>query len=230
VRPLVPLDGGRFATSDLNDLYRRVIESNRPGKQAELQRDVVGVLCNGEYGQMIVGENDRVLHGLVNQLADLLRTTQRRVDFSAAARTIARPDLSPHQCALPDPIAEELLDTNEALVLVTPTAWRSAVQPIYACDVVRDGEDAIGLSPVLLASLGMTAGDSASVHLVVDAVAEAGEKLRHGMPTPDAVIDLRADWLGRALHEEVIDWMARAVVRAWPETGNDLPIWLLLHQ
>lgn len=232
VRPLVPLDDGRFAASDLNDLYRRVIDANRRGDPRELQAEVIGLMCNGEYGDVLTSEESgRVLRSLASLVEEHLRATPRRVDFSAAAVVEARPGRSPRECAIPAVIADRLLDERDTIVLVTPTVWRSAQQPIVACDIVRSGAgDAIGLAPELLAALGVTAGDCVSVHVPLGraALAEANARLRFGAPDPAATIDGGTGWLSRARQEEVIDWTARGVLGAQPERAEELALRLLL--
>src|ERR1700690_2609638 len=128
LRPLVPLDGGRFATSDLNDLYRRVINRNnrRKGLMAlraqdiiirnekrMLQESVDALFDNGRRGRVITGANKRPL----KSLADMLKGKQgrfrqnllgKRGDFSGRRVIVVGPELRLHQCALPKKMALEL--------------------------------------------------------------------------------------------------------------------------
>jgi DNA-directed RNA polymerase subunit beta' len=128
LRPLVPLEGGRFATSDLNDLYRRVINRNvRLKKLIELdapdiilrnekrmlQEAVDALLDNGRRGRPVTGANRRPL----KSLSDVLRGKQgrfrqnllgKRVDFSGRSVIVAGPELRMHQCGLPKKMAIEL--------------------------------------------------------------------------------------------------------------------------
>jgi len=127
-RPLVPLDGGRFATSDLNDLYRRVINRNlRLKKLAELrapevimrnekrmlQEAVDALFDNGRRGKVVKGTNDRPL----KSLADVLKGKKgrfrqnllgKRVDYSGRTVIVVGPDLKLNQCGLPKKMALEL--------------------------------------------------------------------------------------------------------------------------
>src|SRR5687767_243288 len=128
LRPLVPLDGGRFATSDLNDLYRRVInrnnrlrrllELNAPdiivrNEKRMLQEAVDALLDNGRRGRAITGTNKRPL----KSLADMIKGKQgrfrqnllgKRVDYSGRSVIVVGPELKLHQCGLPKKMALEL--------------------------------------------------------------------------------------------------------------------------
>ena len=128
LRPLVPLDGGRFATSDLNDLYRRVInrnnrlrrllELNAPdiivrNEKRMLQESVDALLDNGRRGRAITGTNKRPL----KSLADMIKGKQgrfrqnllgKRVDYSGRSVIVVGPTLKLHQCGLPKKMALEL--------------------------------------------------------------------------------------------------------------------------
>ncbi|MGB1091121.1 MAG: DNA-directed RNA polymerase subunit beta', partial [Oceanobacter sp.] len=128
LRPLVPLDGGRFATSDLNDLYRRVInrnnrlkrllELNAPdiivrNEKRMLQESVDALLDNGRRGRAITGSNKRPL----KSLADMIKGKQgrfrqnllgKRVDYSGRSVITVGPKLRLHQCGLPKKMALEL--------------------------------------------------------------------------------------------------------------------------
>ena len=128
LRPLVPLDGGRFATSDLNDLYRRVINRNNRLKRLldlnapdiivrnekrMLQESVDALLDNGRRGRAITGSNKRPL----KSLADMIKGKQgrfrqnllgKRVDYSGRSVIVTGPTLRLHQCGLPKKMALEL--------------------------------------------------------------------------------------------------------------------------
>ena len=128
LRPLVPLDGGRFATSDLNDLYRRVINRNNRLKRLlelsapdiivrnekrMLQESVDALFDNGRRGRAITGTNKRAL----KSLADMIKGKQgrfrqnllgKRVDYSGRSVIVVGPTLKLHQCGLPKKMALEL--------------------------------------------------------------------------------------------------------------------------
>ncbi|MBM3618793.1 MAG: DNA-directed RNA polymerase subunit beta', partial [Alphaproteobacteria bacterium] len=128
LRPLVPLDGGRFATSDLNDLYRRVINRNNRLKRLielhapdiivrnekrMLQEAVDALFDNGRRGRVITGNNKRPL----KSLSDMLKGKQgrfrqnllgKRVDYSGRSVIVVGPELKLHQCGLPKKMALEL--------------------------------------------------------------------------------------------------------------------------
>ena len=128
LRPLVPLDGGRFATSDLNDLYRRVINRNNRLKRLielrapdiiirnekrMLQESVDALFDNGRRGSVITGVNKRPL----KSLSDMLKGKQgrfrqnllgKRVDYSGRSVIVVGPELKLHQCGLPKKMALEL--------------------------------------------------------------------------------------------------------------------------
>src|SRR5437763_798837 len=128
LRPLVPLDGGRFATSDLNDLYRRVINRNNRLKRLielkapdiivrnekrMLQESVDALFDNGRRGRVITGANKRPL----KSIADMLKGKQgrfrqnllgKRVDYSGRSVIVVGPELKLHQCGLPKKKALEL--------------------------------------------------------------------------------------------------------------------------
>lgn len=130
LRPLVPLDGGRFATSDLNDLYRRVINrNNRLKKLIELkapeiiirnekrmlQEAVDALLDNGRHGRPVLGPGNRPL----KSLSDMLKGKQgrfrqnllgKRVDYSGRSVIVIGPELKLHQCGLPKTMALELFE------------------------------------------------------------------------------------------------------------------------
>jgi DNA-directed RNA polymerase subunit beta' len=128
LRPLVPLDGGRFATSDLNDLYRRVINRNNRLKRLQelnapeiiirnekrmLQESVDALFDNGRRGKLITGPNKRPL----KSLSDMLKGKHgrfrqnllgKRVDYSGRSVIVVGPELKLHQCGLPKTMALEL--------------------------------------------------------------------------------------------------------------------------
>jgi len=130
LRPLVPLEGGRFATSDLNDLYRRVINrNNRLRKLMELsapeiiirnekrmlQEAVDALLDNGRHGKPVNGANNRPL----KSLSDMLKGKQgrfrqnllgKRVDYSGRSVIVVGPELKLHECGLPKQMALELFE------------------------------------------------------------------------------------------------------------------------
>ena len=128
LRPLVPLDGGRFATSDLNDLYRRVINRNNRlrrlvelrapdiivrNEKRMLQESVDALFDNGRRGRVITGSNKRPL----KSLSEMLKGKQgrfrqnllgKRVDYSGRSVIVVGPELKLHQCGLPKKMALEL--------------------------------------------------------------------------------------------------------------------------
>ncbi len=130
LRPLVPLEGGRFATSDLNDLYRRVINrNNRLRKLIELnapeiiirnekrmlQESVDALLDNGRHGRAVMGANSRPL----KSLSDMLKGKQgrfrqnllgKRVDYSGRSVIVVGPEFKLHECGLPKQMALELFE------------------------------------------------------------------------------------------------------------------------
>src|SRR5678809_202294 len=146
LRPLVPLDGGRFATSDLNDLYRRVINrNNRLKKLIELhapdvivrnekrmlQEAVDALFDNGRRGRVLRGANNRPL----KSLSDTLKGKQgrfrqnllgKRVDYSGRSVIVVGPDLKLHQCGLPKKMALELFK---------PFVMRKLVERGYAHNI-----------------------------------------------------------------------------------------------
>ena len=130
LRPLVPLEGGRFASSDLNDLYRRVINRNNRLKKLislgapdiiirnekrMLQEAVDAVIENGRHGRPVVGPQSRPL----KSLSDMLKGKQgrfrqnllgKRVDYSGRSVIVVGPELKLHQCGLPKQMALELVE------------------------------------------------------------------------------------------------------------------------
>ncbi|HTE39643.1 MAG TPA: DNA-directed RNA polymerase subunit beta', partial [Steroidobacteraceae bacterium] len=175
LRPLVPLDGGRFATSDLNDLYRRVINRNNRLKRLielrapdiiirnekrMLQEAVDALLDNGRRGRAITGTNKRPL----KSLADMIKGKQgrfrqnllgKRVDYSGRSVIVVGPTLRLHQCGLPKKMALELFKP----FIFSKLQLRGEASTIKAAKrmVEREGpevwdilEDVIREHPVLL--------------------------------------------------------------------------------
>jgi DNA-directed RNA polymerase subunit beta' len=175
LRPLVPLDGGRFATSDLNDLYRRVINRNNRLKRLlelsapdiivrnekrMLQESVDALLDNGRRGRAITGTNKRPL----KSLADMIKGKQgrfrqnllgKRVDYSGRSVIVVGPELKLHQCGLPKRMALELFKP----FIFSKLQFRGLATTIKAAKklVEREGpevwdilEDVIREHPVML--------------------------------------------------------------------------------
>ena len=259
IRPIVPLGDGRYATSDLNDLYREVITANAAlalarddeAARAALEAAVRALMCNGVDGTFTTIE-ERPLHSLDRTIANALRTTHRRVDFSGAAIVGARPALPLTQCALPEVIAAELfapfIDAEVAMsgtsreaalralveerqhpILVTPSQWWLAEQPMFACTAVLTDEPTLGLAPELIDALGIFEGDAASVHvpLTPEAITEARE-LFYADDLPEPMLDEGVCWLGRAAHEELIDTLVRTALGRDRARVEDLQSRLLL--
>ena len=175
LRPLVPLDGGRFATSDLNDLYRRVInrnnrlkrllELNAPdiivrNEKRMLQESVDALLDNGRRGRAIMGSNRRPL----KSLADMIKGKQgrfrqnllgKRVDYSGRSVIVVGPTLRLHQCGLPKKMALELFkpfiySRLQHLGLVTTIKAAKKMVDTEAPEVWDILEEVIREHPVLL--------------------------------------------------------------------------------
>ena len=158
LRPLVPLDGGRFATSDLNDLYRRVInrnnrlkrllELNAPdiivrNEKRMLQESVDALLDNGRRGRAITGTNKRPL----KSLADMIKGKQgrfrqnllgKRVDYSGRSVIVVGPTLRLHQCGLPKKMALELFKP----FVFSKLMLRGIAPTIKACKKIVEREGA----------------------------------------------------------------------------------------
>lgn len=156
LRPLVPLDGGRFATSDLNDLYRRVInrnnrlrrllELNAPdiivrNEKRMLQEAVDALLDNGRRGRAITGTNKRAL----KSLADMIKGKQgrfrqnllgKRVDYSGRSVIVVGPTLKLHQCGLPKKMALELFKP----FIFSKLHMRGIAPTIKACKKIVEKE------------------------------------------------------------------------------------------
>src|SRR6266852_1046935 len=175
LRPLVPLDGGRFATSDLNDLYRRVINRNNRLKRLMelrapdiiirnekrmLQEAVDALFDNGRRGRVITGANKRPL----KSLADMLKGKQgrfrqnllgKRVDYSGRSVIVVGPELKLHQCGLPKIMALELfkpfiysrLDAKGHCTTIKQAKEMVEQQEAVVWDIL---EDVIREHPVLL--------------------------------------------------------------------------------
>ncbi len=175
LRPLVPLDGGRFATSDLNDLYRRVINRNNRLKRLldlnapdiivrnekrMLQEAVDALLDNGRRGRAITGTNKRPL----KSLADMIKGKQgrfrqnllgKRVDYSGRSVIVVGPTLRLHQCGLPKKMALELFkpfifSKLERLGLATTIKAAKKMVEREGPEVWDVLEDVIREHPVLL--------------------------------------------------------------------------------
>ncbi len=175
LRPLVPLDGGRFATSDLNDLYRRVINRNNRLKRLlelkapeiivrnekrMLQEAVDSLLDNGRRGKAMTGANKRPL----KSLADMIKgkggrfrqnLLGKRVDYSGRSVIVVGPQLKLHQCGLPKKMALELFKPfvfNKLEVMGLATTIKAAKKMVEAEDpVVWDLlEEVIREHPVML--------------------------------------------------------------------------------
>src|SRR5574337_474820 len=175
LRPLVPLDGGRFATSDLNDLYRRVINRNNRLKRLldlgapeiivnnekrMLQEAVDALFDNGRRGRAVMGPGNRPL----KSLSDMLKGKQgrfrqnllgKRVDYSGRSVIVAGPNLKLHQCGLPKLMALELFKP----FIMSRLVERKAVQNIKAAKKMVESmipevwdvlEEVIAEHPVLL--------------------------------------------------------------------------------
>lgn len=159
LRPLVPLDGGRFATSDLNDLYRRTINRNNRLKRLldlnapdiivrnekrMLQEAVDALLDNGRRGRAITGANKRPL----KSLADMIKGKQgrfrqnllgKRVDYSGRSVIVVGPKLKLHQCGLPKKMALELFKP----FIFSKLEFRGIATTIKAAKKMVEREDAI---------------------------------------------------------------------------------------
>mgnify|MGYP002672010490 FL=1 len=154
LRPLVPLDGGRFATSDLNELYRRVINRNKrlkdllekktplviiDNEKRMLQEAVDALFDNGRHGRPVTGANGRPL----KSLADGLKGKQgrfrqnllgKRVDYSGRSVIAVGPDLNLNQCGLPKEMALKLFE---------PFIIRRLMRPPYNVATIKAGKKAI---------------------------------------------------------------------------------------
>ena len=175
LRPLVPLDGGRFATSDLNDLYRRVINRNNrlrrlldlrapeiivKNEKRMLQESVDSLLDNGRRGKVMTGANKRPL----KSLADMIKgkggrfrqnLLGKRVDYSGRSVIVAGPELKLHQCGLPKKMALELFKPfifNKLELLGLATTIKAAKKKVEeeGPEVWDILEDVIREHPVLL--------------------------------------------------------------------------------
>src|SRR6187455_2461861 len=159
LRPLVPLDGGRFATSDLNDLYRRVINRNNRLKRLMelrapdiiirnekrmLQEAVDALFDNGRRGRVITGANKRPL----KSLADMLKGKQgrfrqnllgKRVDYSGRSVIVVGPELKLHECGLPKDMAAELFKP----FIIRKLIERGIVKTVKSARKLVDKKEAI---------------------------------------------------------------------------------------
>ena len=175
LRPLVPLDGGRFATSDLNDLYRRVINRNNRlrrlmdlrapdiiirNEKRMLQEAVDALFDNGRRGRVITGSNKRPL----KSLSDMLKGKQgrfrqnllgKRVDYSGRSVIVVGPELKLHQCGLPKKLALELFkpfiySRLESLGLSSTVKQARRMVEMQTTEVWDILEEVIREHPVLL--------------------------------------------------------------------------------
>ena len=175
LRPMVQLDGGRFATSDLNDLYRRVINRNNRLRRLQelrapdiivrnekrmLQEAVDALLDNGRRGRPVTGPNTRPL----KSLSDMLRGKQgrfrqnllgKRVDYSGRSVIVVGPELKIYQCGLPKEMALELFKPFVMRKLVNDGKAQNIKSARKMVDRVRPEvwdilEDIIKEHPVLL--------------------------------------------------------------------------------
>ncbi len=175
LRPLVPLDGGRFATSDLNDLYRRVINRNNRlrrlleltapdiivrNEKRMLQESVDSLLDNGRRGRAITGANKRPL----KSLADMIKGKQgrfrqnllgKRVDYSGRSVIVVGPTLRLHQCGLPKKMALELFKPfifSKLIRMGAATTIKAAKKMVEreVAEVWDVLEDVIRQHPILL--------------------------------------------------------------------------------
>src|SRR6187455_376932 len=159
LRPLVPLDGGRFATSDLNDLYRRVINRNNRLKRLielrapdiiirnekrMLQEAVDALFDNGRRGRVITGANKRPL----KSLADMLKGKQgrfrqnllgKRVDYSGRSVIVVGPELKLHECGLPKDMAAELFKP----FIIRKLIERGIVKTVKSAKKIVDRKDPV---------------------------------------------------------------------------------------
>src|ERR1700712_4522807 len=159
LRPLVPLDGGRFATSDLNDLYRRVINRNNRLKRLielrapdiivrnekrMLQESVDALFDNGRRGRAITGANKRPL----KSLSDMLKGKQgrfrqnllgKRVDYSGRSVIVVGPEMKLHQCGLPKKMALELFKP----FIIRKLIERGIVKTVKSARKLVDKKEAI---------------------------------------------------------------------------------------
>src|ERR687885_1016766 len=159
LRPLVPLDGGRFATSDLNDLYRRVINRNNRLKRLielrapdiiirnekrMLQEAVDALFDNGRRGRVITGANKRPL----KSLSDMLKGKQgrfrqnllgKRVDYSGRSVIVVGPELKMHECGLPKDMAAELFKP----FIIRKLIERGIVKTVKSAKKLVDKKEAV---------------------------------------------------------------------------------------
>merc|ERR1711965_299622 len=159
LRPLVPLDGGRFATSDLNDLYRRVINRNNRLKRLMdlkapdiivrnekrmLQESVDALFDNGRRGRVITGTGKRPL----KSLAEMLKGKQgrfrqnllgKRVDYSARSVIVVGPNLKLHECGLPKGMAAELYKP----FIIRKMIERGIVKTVKSAKKIVDNREAV---------------------------------------------------------------------------------------
>ncbi len=193
LRPLVPLEGGRFATSDLNDLYRRVINRNNRLKnllllktpdviirneKRMLQEAVDALFDNGRHGRAVTGAGNRPL----KSLSDMLKgkggrfrqnLLGKRVDYSGRSVIVIGPELKLHQCGLPKKMALVLFEPFMVLLNRAPTLHRLSIQAFEP--QLIEGE-AIRIHPLVCTAYNADFdGDQMAVHvpLSVEAQMEA---------------------------------------------------------
>ena len=194
LRPMVQLDGGRFATSDLNDLYRRVINrNNRLKKMMEsgapdivvrnekrmLQEAVDALIDNGKHGKAVTGPGNRNL----KSLSDMLRGKQgrfrqnllgKRVDYSGRSVIVVGPELKLYQCGLPKEmvwdILEDVIKDHPVLLNRAPTLHRLGIQAFEP--VLVEGR-AIKLHPLVCSAFNADFdGDQMPVHVPLSIAAQ----------------------------------------------------------
>src|SRR6186713_477600 len=196
LRPLVPLDGGRFATSDLNDLYRRVINRNNRLKRLlelkapeiivrnekrMLQEAVDSLLDNGRRGKAMTGANKRAL----KSLADMIKGKSgrfrqnllgKRVDYSGRSVIVVGPTLKLHQCGLPKLMALELFKPfifHKLEVMGLATTIKAAKRMVESQEPVLIEGKAIQLHPLVCAAFNADFdGDQMAVHVPISLEAQ----------------------------------------------------------
>src|SRR5712692_7911703 len=194
LRPMVQLDGGRFATSDLNDLYRRVINRNNRLKRLldlqapeiivnnekrMLQEAVDALFDNGRRGRPVTGPGNRPL----KSLSDMLKGKQgrfrqnllgKRVDYSGRSVIVSGPNMKLHQCGLPKLMALELFKP----FIMSRLVARKSVQSIQAFEPVLVEGKAIQVHPLVCHAFNADFdGDQMAVHLPLSAEAQAEARI-----------------------------------------------------
>ena len=191
IRPMVQLDGGRFATSDLNDLYRRVINRNNRLKRLiqlnapdiivrnekrMLQEAVDALIDNGRRGRAVTGANSRAL----KSLSDMLKGKQgrfrqnllgKRVDYSGRSVIVVGPDLKIYQCGVPKEMAKE----HPVLLNRAPTLHRLGIQAFEP--ILVEGR-ALKLHPLVCTAYNADFdGDQMAIHVPLSAEAQAEARI-----------------------------------------------------